>query len=94
MDTNTLMELVNSYAVLLIPLTLGITQIVKQFLPESLLTKWTPVVSLIIAICSAMLVVGVSKNGILVGIIIGLSASGLWSTINGAIFKKVEKEKS
>jgi len=89
MNADSILKLVESYIVILIPITLGITEIVKRVLPESILLKWTPLISMAIGVLSSMLVVGVTKNGILVGIIVGLSASGLWSTVTNP-FKKVQ----
>lgn len=80
MDINNLMEVVGNYSLILIPLVLGITQVIKQFLPAAFLEKGTPLVSLVIGILSSLLIAGVSSQSVVVGAVIGLSASGLWST--------------
>lgn len=90
MDIQELMKLVNSYVVILIPMTLGITQMVKRALPSAILSKISPIISLLVGVLSSLLVVGLTKQAAIIGIIIGLSASGLWSTAVSP-FRKKEK---
>jgi hypothetical protein len=79
MDINTIMQTVSDYSLLLIPLTLGITQILKKFLPDAFLEKGTPLISLIVGIVSAAIMIGLNGQAFITGAVIGLSASGLWS---------------
>jgi hypothetical protein len=88
MDVDALMQIVNANAILLIPIILGITEIVKRLLSESVATKWAPIISLIIAIVSAVMVIGVTRQALVAGVVMGLSASGLWSSLKSAIFEK------
>jgi len=90
MELEVLTKMVESYALLLIPLVTGIVQVVKRFLPEGAIHKWTPVVSITVAIGISFLVIpGTAKQIILIGLIVGLSASGFYSAIKGP-FKKIE----
>ena len=91
MDINALVELVGQYSLILIPITLGVTEIAKRFLPDAFITKGTPLISLVIGIISSVLIAGMNRQSILVGIIIGLSASGLWSAAVSP-FKKKDTE--
>jgi hypothetical protein len=79
MDLKTITDLTESWGILLIPLVLAITSMVKGFLPDNISGKWSPVVSVLAGIAGGLLVIGVSRQGVLTGLIIGLSASGLYS---------------
>ena len=80
MDIQSLMDLVGSYSIFLIPIVLGITQVIKQFLPQAYLDKGVPLISLLTGIASSIAVIGINRQAVVIGVIIGLSASGLWST--------------
>lgn len=69
------MEISTQFLVL-IPVVLGLVQVVKL---SGLATRWAPLTSLVLGICVAALVSGLSRIGILQGVIIGLSAAGLYS---------------
>lgn len=88
MDINALIETVGQYSLILIPIVLGVTEIAKRFLPDALTTKGTPLISLITGVVSSVLISGLNRQSILVGIIIGLSASGLWSAAVSPFKKK------
>lgn len=87
MDVQVIQDLVTSWSILLIPIVLGLTQAIKSILGESLSGKWAPVISLGSGVVLGLLVVGLDRTGAIVGIVIGLSASGLWSAAKSP-FKK------
>lgn len=66
------------YGVALIPLIIGLVELMKWFgLPK----KVTPIASLILGLIAGIVYVNPEdlKGGVLVGLMIGLSASGLYS---------------
>lgn len=79
MDIKIITDLITSWSLLLIPLTLGITEIVKKFLPNEVVGKYAPLISLAAGLGSGLLTIGLTKEGALTGIVIGLTASGLFS---------------
>lgn len=79
MEISVITNLVESWGVLLIPLIIAITSIAKGFLPENQIAKWSPVISAISGIVGGILTIGITRQGILTGLIIGLAASGLYS---------------
>ena len=80
MNVNDLMKLVQDYFIFLIPIITALTGIVKNVIPDKYRKAWTPVMSLIIGVGSSLLVIGITKIAAVIGVILGLSACGLWST--------------
>lgn len=80
LDINVLEGLASSYALILIPIVAGLVEVLKRFIPESLVARWMPVLALVIAVCLSWLVIGSTRQAAVVGVIIGLSSSGLYST--------------
>ena len=80
MDISNIQSLISSWGVFLIPAVTGIIHFSKDLLPDDY-KKYAPLISILTGMILSTLVLGASRTGILVGIIIGLSASGLWSTI-------------
>jgi len=93
MDLKTIMDLTESWGILLIPLVLAITSIVKGFIPEGQSGKWSPVISVLAGLIGGILVIGVSRSGILTGLIIGLSASGLYSGSKSVVNAPIKNDK-
>jgi hypothetical protein len=79
MNINVITQLATDWGILLIPLVLAITSMAKGFLPDNISGKWSPVISVLAGIAGGLLTIGVSRQGVLTGLIIGLSASGLYS---------------
>lgn len=79
MDLKVIMELVEGWGILLIPLVIAITSLIKGFLPENQISRFSPVISALAGIGGGMLTIGITRQGILTGLIIGLTASGLFS---------------
>ena len=79
MDIDVITKLSNDCGLLLIPLVLAITSMIKGFIPENQIARWSPVISVLAGIGGGLLTIGISKQGVLTGLIIGLSASGLYS---------------
>ncbi len=77
MDIKVLISLVESYAVLLVPLIIGVTEIIKRSV--GIEGRWLSGIPLIIGILFALMIIGISGQSVVVGVILGLSASGLWS---------------
>lgn len=63
-------------AAVLVPVTLGLVQIVKGL---NLPSKFAPILSIVFGIGLAFLLFKVSGITTLAGIFVGLSAAGLWS---------------
>lgn len=61
---------------MLVALVIGLTQITKGFVKNE---KFYPLISLALGIALSLLVFGLGVVGLLTGIVIGLSASGLYS---------------
>lgn len=83
-----LMKVFNSYIVILIPITLGVTAIAKKLLPFKEVNKVSPLISLVVGVAASLLVIGLTRQAAIVGIIVGLSASGLWSVAINPFKKK------
>jgi MFS family permease len=66
-----------SEAVLVLPIVIGLTEVVKR--TELIGHRFTPLVSIVFGLIIASIVHGVSVLAILAGLIYGLSASGLYS---------------
>lgn len=87
MDIQVIQDLVTSWSIILIPVILGIVQVIKNSLPEKYV-KFTPLISLVVGIGASVLFIGVTKTAVGIGLILGLSASGLWSTAVSPFAKK------
>jgi hypothetical protein len=81
MTVDVLNNLIGTWTIVLIPVVAGLTELIKRLLPDAIALKWTPVLSLIIAIALSMAAIGLAFPAIFTGIVIGLSASGLYSTV-------------
>ena len=69
---------------ILVPVVLGITQVVKV---AGMKSRFAPLVSLVLGVAGAMLLVGgIDKASALQGIIAGLSACGLWSGVKKSVW--------
>ena len=88
MDAKTLMDLGNSYAVILIPIITGLMIALKNIIPESRRKQFTPLLSVVTGIAASLLVIGFTREAGITGAIMGLSASGLWSTATSPFKKK------
>lgn len=87
MDINILNDLAASWSLVLIPIVAGVVEVLKRFIPDALTTRWTPVLSLVVSIGLSMLVIGTTRQAAVTGVVIGLSSSGLYSTVTNP-FKK------
>lgn len=58
----------------LVALVIGLTQVFKGFLPD----KFVPLLSLVLGVSLSLVVFGLGVGGILTGVMVGLSASGLY----------------
>lgn len=67
----------NALSLGLVPVVLGVVQIIKGL---GINPKWSPVVAIVLGILLGFLVTTGWQSIILSGIVIGLSASGLWSS--------------
>lgn len=79
MDVSTISSQVELYALILLPIIIGLTQLAKTFLGEQLSGKWAPVISLTLGVGGSLLFVGVTRQAAVIGVILGLMAAGLYS---------------
>ncbi|MBT9168603.1 MAG: hypothetical protein DDT19_01950 [Syntrophomonadaceae bacterium] len=79
MDIKTIMDLVSGWSLLLVPLILALTSLIKKFIPKEKVGVLSPIISLVLGICGGLLTIGFTKDAIIAGLIMGLSASGLYS---------------
>jgi len=63
-------------AIVLVPLVTGIVEVIKR--ATAIETNWLPLISVAVGSLVGLLVVGVSVYGAVVGVIMGLAATGLW----------------
>ncbi len=77
------MEL-NVYGVALVPVIVGLSELLKK---SGLPQKYTPVASLILGLIFGLIYVapGEPKKGVLIGIVLGLSAVGLFSGAKNSV---------
>lgn len=87
MDLTSIQSLLETWFIIMIPIISGITEVIKRFIPENLALKYTPVLSVVVAEGLSLLILGANRQGIVTGLIMGLSASGLYSTVTNP-FKK------
>lgn len=73
------------YGMILIPIIVGVVAIFKPMLP----TKFLPLLSILFGIFGAFVIYEDWKEAVLMGIVSGLSASGLWSGTKATIEKKL-----
>jgi hypothetical protein len=59
-----------------VPVIVGVVEVIKRV---GLSSKYAPIVSLILGVGSAMYFVGITQDATLYGLVIGLTASGLYS---------------
>lgn len=78
MDIMILQSFIASWGAILIPVILGITEIAKG-VTNNKYNRFSPAFSVVLGVLLGLLVVGFSRSGVFVGIVIGLSSSGLWS---------------
>jgi len=79
MSVEQILQSVNSLSILLIPLIVAITQLIKGFIPEKHRSNVSPLISLALGVALSVLINKPSGNSVIAGIVIGLSAAGLWS---------------
>ena len=70
---------------IVIPVILGIVEIAKQF---GLPSKYATLVSLLLGVGITILMVDFTKDSVLMGIVFGLSSSGLYSGSKKILEKK------
>lgn len=70
------MEIVSASFLALIPVVIGLTQVVKKV---GLSNRYAPLASLVFGLLGAFLLGGEATEVILAGVIVGLSASGLYA---------------
>ena len=66
---------------LLVPLVIGVTQVIKRV---GLSSRHTPLFSLVLGIAGATLIMGVGQDAVVQGLIAGLTACGLWSSVRAS----------
>lgn len=75
------------FGVALVPLILGLVELCKQ---SGLPDKWSPVLSVLLGLLAGMFALDVSNlyEGIVVGLALGLSATGLYSGTKNMVRRK------
>ena len=67
---------ISSQFLILVPVVLGITQVIKM---TGLSSRYVPLLSLVLGMVGAILIGNLDSTSLLQGVIAGLSASGLYS---------------
>mgnify|MGYP007080381138 CR=1 FL=1 len=75
------MEL-NTTFVILVALSMGITEVFKQ---TGLKSKYASLSALLIGVMGAMLISGYSSASLIEGLIAGMTASGVWSQVKATL---------
>lgn len=78
------MEIVSATFLALIPVVIGVTEVVKRM---GLAKKFVPLASLLLGVLGSWLLGGEWTEIILAGVIVGLSASGLYSGTKTTVSK-------
>lgn len=83
MNTTTIIELLSSNLPFIMALTLGITEVLKRLAgwnsEENLNKKrFLPLIALITGMSFGVLIISPDTTGLVIGMIAGLGASGLW----------------
>lgn len=81
MDTNILIDMVTEYSLIMIPIITAFTAMLKNLIPEKYRKNWTSPLSVLVSLITSFLIIGFTRQAAVVGIIFGLSSSGLWSNI-------------
>ena len=75
------MEITTQFMVL-IPVVVGVVQVIKM---TGLSSRYLPVISLILGMVGAVLIGAFDSTSLVQGVIVGLSASGLWSGVKATV---------
>ncbi len=59
----------------------GVLSVINLMLLEAIMTKYMPGIFLGVGVMFCLGLVGLTQAGVVVGIMFGLSASGLWSVV-------------
>lgn len=85
MDLST--AFVSTQQLLLVPVVIGVTAVLKQTFVTGTTNRWTPIVALVLGVAGAFLLPSETlQTTILAGIVVGCSAAGVYSgakTLNG-----------
>lgn len=76
MNIETIKSLITN-ATWCLPIVTGLVQIFKWTFPK-LNTRFIPAVSIVLGIATSLLIIECTAIGVVVGIILGLGATGLW----------------
>lgn len=63
-------------AIVLVPLVTGIVEVIKR--ATAVESRWLPLISVAVGAGVGLLIVGLSVYGAVVGVVMGLAATGLW----------------
>lgn len=77
LDLTIFQEQLGLWLPILTPIILGLTQAVKNAW-KGLPAEFVPVVSCVLGVLTGLVLVGMSVTGGLVGLVVGMSAVGLW----------------
>lgn len=75
------MELSNAF-MFLVPVVVGVTHVLKGV---GISSRYTPLASLILGVVGSYIFVSQDINAISQGIVVGLTASGLWSGVKSTV---------
>lgn len=82
MDTTVVLVQMSAVSLGLVPVVMGLTSLVKTYLDS----RWSPIVSLVLGIAGAFIFPSATIGlTVLQGILIGLTASGLYSGVKSVI---------
>ena len=70
---------------IMMAVVVGVTEVIKRLLPDTLKSRLAPLISLLLGFGVSWLVYGFSKDSVVVGAIIGLTGSGLYSGAKSVI---------
>ena len=73
---------VSQQFLIVVPIVVGLVQVVKM---TGLDSRYAPAVSIILGIVGATLAAGCSGGTLLGGVIVGLTAAGLWSGVKATV---------
>lgn len=90
MDLSLLNDFINSWGALFIAINIGIIEVIKGIVPmkyEQYKGRYSPLVAIVLGLIIGFTMFGFTKMGIFVGVITGLSSSGLFSGIKATVNK-------
>lgn len=76
----------------IVPVVAGVVEVIKRSIPITVVQQAAPLMSLLLGIAIAVALGGISAESVIIGLVYGLSASGLYSQVKTLKSVNLESE--